>query len=199
MRICLYGSSSPDLDQIFYDKAYELGELMGRRGHVLIFGGGEQGLMGACVRGLESAGGEAIGVAPRFFDIPGILHKECKEFIFTDDMRERKQIMEEKAEAFIIVPGGVGTYEEFFETFTLKQLGRINKPIGILNTEGYYDLLEEMLQKTIDMGFMKKECADIYGVFSDPCELLDYIENVREEPSDIYKLKLGTQKPKERD
>ncbi len=191
MKICLYGSSSPELDQVFYDKAYELGVLMGQHGHELIFGGGEQGLMGACVRGLESAGGEAIGVAPRFFDLPGILHKECKEFIFTDTMSERKQIMEDLADAFLIVPGGVGTYEEFFETFTLKQLGRMTKPIGILNTEGYYDLLVEMLNKTIEMGFMKKECADIYGVFPEAEELLDYIENVKEEPSDIYKLKLG--------
>ncbi len=191
MKICLYGSSSRELDQVFYDKAYELGVLMGQHGHELIFGGGEQGLMGACVRGLESAGGEAIGVAPRFFDLPGILHKECKEFIFTDTMSERKQIMEDLADAFLIVPGGVGTYEEFFETFTLKQLGRMTKPIGILNTEGYYDLLVEMLNKTIEMGFMKKECADIYGVFPEAEELLDYIENVKEEPSDIYKLKLG--------
>ena len=191
MKICLYGSSSPELDQVFYDKAYELGVLMGQHGHELIFGGGEQGLMGACVRGLESAGGEAIGVAPRFFDLPGILHKECKEFIFTDTMSERKQIMEDLADAFLIVPGGVGTYEEFFEAFTLKQLGRMTKPIGILNTEGYYDLLVEMLNKTIEMGFMKKECADIYGVFPEAEELLDYIENVKEEPSDIYKLKLG--------
>ena len=191
MKICLYGSSSPELDQVFYDKAYELGVLMGQHGHELIFGGGEQGLMGACVRGLESAGGEAIGVAPRFFDLPGILHIECKEFIFTDTMSERKQIMEDLADAFLIVPGGVGTYEEFFETFTLKQLGRMTKPIGILNTEGYYDLLVEMLNKTIEMGFMKKECADIYGVFPEAEELLDYIENVKEEPSDIYKLKLG--------
>ncbi len=191
MNICLYGSSSPDLEQIYYDKVYELGQLMGSRKHCLVFGGGEQGLMGSCVRGLEASGGEAIGVAPRFFDLPGILHKECKEFIFTDNMRERKQIMEERAEAFIIVPGGVGTYEEFFETFTLKQLGRINKPIGILNINGYFDLLKDMLDQSIEKGFMKETCSHIYGIFEDPEELLDYIENVHEEPMDIYTLKLG--------
>ena len=196
MNICLYGSSSPDLDQVFYDRAFELGELMGRHGHTLIFGGGEQGLMGACVRGLESQGGEAIGVAPRFFDLPGILHQNCKEFIFTETMSERKQIMEDLADAFIIVPGGVGTYEEFFEAFTLKQLGRMNKPIGILNTEGYFDLLVELMNRTIEMRFMKSECAEIYGVYQDASELLDYIENVKEEPQDIYKLKLGRDKDK---
>ncbi|MBR6473224.1 MAG: TIGR00730 family Rossman fold protein [Firmicutes bacterium] len=191
MRICLYGSSSPDLEDVFYKKAYELGEAMASRGHKLIFGGGEQGLMGACVRGLESKGGEAVGVAPRFFDLPGILHKDCSEFIFTDDMRERKQIMEQMAEAFIIVPGGVGTYEEFFETFTLKQLGQINKPIGMLNISGYFDLLKELMEQTVEKGFMKKECSEIYGIFEDADELLDYVENVCEEPMDVYKLKLG--------
>ncbi len=187
----MYGASSPDLEQIYFDKAFELGKKMALRGHSLVFGGGDQGLMGACVRGLESEGGESVGVAPRFFDLPGILHKECKEFIFTDNMRERKQIMEERAEAFIIVPGGVGTYEEFFETFTLKQLGRINKPIGILNINGYFDLLKEMLDQSIEKGFMKETCSHIYGIFEDPEELLDYIENVHEEPMDIYRLKLG--------
>ena len=191
MNICLYGSSSPDLEKVYYDRAYELGEMMASRGHTLVFGGGEQGLMGACVRGLESKGGKAIGVAPRFFDLPGILHKTCHEFIFTDDMRERKQIMEERADAFIIVPGGVGTYEEFFETFTLKQLGQINKPIGILNVNGYFDLLKGLLDQSIEKGFMKKECSEIYGIFTEPAELLQYIENVHEGPMDIYKLKLG--------
>ncbi len=191
MNICLYGSSSPELEQIYYDKAYELGEAMARRGHTLIFGGGEQGLMGACVRGLESLGGKAIGVAPRFFDLPGILHKECHEFIFTDNMRDRKQIMEEKSDAFVIVPGGVGTFEEFFETFTLKQLGQINKPIAMLNVEGYFDMIKALMDRTIEKGFMKKICADLYGIFDDPEKLLDYIENVHEDPMDVYTLKLG--------
>ena len=88
MRICMYGASSPELEQIYFDKAFELGKKMALRGHSLVFGGGDQGLMGACVRGLESEGGESVGVAPRFFDLPGILHKESTEFIFTDDMRE---------------------------------------------------------------------------------------------------------------
>ena len=164
---------------------------MAERGHSLVFGGGEQGLMGACVRGLESAGGKAIGVAPRFFDLPGILHEGCEEFIFTDTMHERKQIMEGIADAFVIVPGGVGTYEEFFEAFTLKQLGQMNKPIGILNTENYFGLLKEMLGKTVEQGFMKEECLRLCGFFEDGTELLEYIENVHEEPMDVYRLKLG--------
>ena len=190
MRICMYGASSPELKQIFYDKAYELGTLMAVRGHSMVFGGGDQGLMGACVRGLEAEGGEAVGVAPRFFDLPGILHMECSEFIFTEDMRERKQIMQDMADAFVILPGGVGTYEEFFETFTLKQLGQMNKPMAILNVEGYFDLLKELMDQSIAKGFMKEACGVLYGIFTEAGELLDYLENVREEPMDIYKLKL---------
>ena len=191
MKICLFGSSSTELKQIYYDEAYRLGELMAERGHSLIFGGGENGLMGSCVRGLESKGGKAIGVAPRFFDIPGILHEGCSEFIFTDSMGERKQIMEDLADAFVIVPGGVGTYEEFLEVFTLKQLGQLNKPIGILNTEHYFDILKELMENTMAKGFMKRECESLCGYFDDPGSLLDYIENVHDEPMDIYRLKLG--------
>ena len=187
----MYGSSSPELEQLYYDKAHELGRLMALRGHSLVFGGGDQGLMGACVRGLESEGGKSIGVAPRFFDLPGILHMESSEFIFTDDMRERKRIMVELADAFMILPGGVGTYEEFFETFTLKQLGQLNKPIAVLNVEGYFDVLKAIMDQSMDKGFMKRECGSLYGIFEGPDELLDYIENVHEEPMDIYRLKLG--------
>lgn len=194
MKICLFGAASPDLEKIYYDKAYELGEKMAERGHVLVFGGGEQGLMGACVKGLESKGGKAIGVAPRFFDLPGILHKECSEFIFTDNMRDRKEIMENMADAFIACPGGVGTYEEFFEVFTLKQLGQMNKPIGILNTDHYYDPLMETLDKMIEKGFLKEECSELCGYFEDCTELLEYIENVKEKPMDVYTLKLGKKK-----
>ena len=187
----MYGSSSPDLEQIYYDKAFEFGRKMALKGHSLVFGGGDKGLMGACVRGLESEGGSSVGVAPRFFDLPGILHMGSSEFIFTDDMRERKKIMVEMADAFVILPGGVGTYEEFFETFTLKQLGQLNKPIAVLNVEGYFDILKAIMDQSIEKGFMKEVCRDLYGIFSDIDEMLEYIGNVREEPMDIYRLKLG--------
>ena len=104
---------------------------------------------------------------------------------------KRKKIMVELADAFVILPGGVGTFEEFFETFTLKQLGQLNKPIAVLNVEGYFDVLKAIMDQSMDKGFMKRECGNHYGIYSYPDELLDYIENVHEEPMDIYKLKLG--------
>ncbi|MEI3101738.1 MAG: LOG family protein [Oscillospiraceae bacterium] len=93
-----------------------------------------------------------MGIAPRFFDEPGILLKDYGQLIFTETMSERKTLMEDKAEAFIALPGGIGTYEEFFETLTLKQLGRHSKPMALLNTLGYFDPMVEMLEKTAESG-----------------------------------------------
>ncbi len=181
MKICVYGSSSPELDQVFYDEAFRLGREMAERGHSLIFGGGENGLMGACVRGLESAGGKSLGVAPRFFDRPGILHQECDEFIFTDDMSERKNIMEREADAFIAVPGGLGTFEELLQALTLKQLSQMDKPVAILNTDGYYDALSALIDQAIERRFAGVTVNEIFGIFVDTGELLDYLEAKYEE------------------
>ena len=189
MNICMYGASSTDLDKIYYDAAEHLGRRIAARGHGLVFGGGAQGLMGATARGLAAGGGRITGIAPRFFDKPGILYKECSEFIFTDTMRERKELMEKLSDAFIMAPGGIGTYEEFFEVLTLKQLGQLNKPIAVFNVNGYYELLLRLLEDTVSKGFMKASCLDIFGIFDDADEMLDYIEKERESPLDLSNLK----------
>jgi uncharacterized protein (TIGR00730 family) len=179
MNICIYGASSRKLAQEYYDAAEALGALMARQGHTLVFGGGKEGIMGAVARGAHAHGGKIIGIAPRFFDQPGILFADCTEFIYTDTMRERKALMEEHSEAFIVLPGGIGTYEEFFEMLTLKQLGRHNKPMVMLNTRGYYDPMAAMLQNTVDEGFMSADCLELYGVCNTPEEALDYILNAK--------------------
>ena len=189
MNICMYGASSTDLEQIYYDAAEALGRRIAARGHGLVFGGGAQGLMGAAARGVAACGGRTTGIAPRFFDKPGILYKQCSEFIFTDTMRERKELMENMSDAFVMVPGGIGTYEEFFEILTLKQLGQLNKPIAVFNVKGYYDLLTELLETTVSKGFMKASCLDIFGIFDDADEMLDYIERELESPLDLSHLK----------
>jgi uncharacterized protein (TIGR00730 family) len=181
VKICVYGSSSPELDEVFYEEAFKLGREMALRGHSLIFGGGERGLMGACVRGLESEGGKALGVAPRFFDRPGILHQECDRFIFTDDMSERKNIMEREADAFIAVPGGLGTFEELLQALTLNQLSQMDKPVAILNTDGYYDALTALIDQAIDRKFAGGSVREIFGVFGDTEGLLNYLEAKYEE------------------
>lgn len=99
-----------------------------------------------------------IGISPSFFDEGGILYKDCDEMIYTDTMHERKALLRSKADVFAITPGGVGTFDEFFEVLTLRQLGVLTKPIGILNLEGVYDPLLNLLEKTIEGGFMSEEC-----------------------------------------
>ena len=189
MNICMYGASSTDLDKIYYDAAEHLGRRIAARGHGLVFGGGAQGLMGATARGLAAGGGRITGIAPRFFDKPGILYKECSEFIFTDTMRERKELMENLSDAFIMAPGGIGTYEEFFEVLTLKQLGQLNKPIAVFNVNGYYELLLRLLEDTVSKGFMKASCLDIFGIFDDADEMLDYMEKELVSPPNLSHLK----------
>lgn len=172
MNICVYGASSNNIDKMYIAAGEKLGEAMAQNGHTLIFGGGQTGLMGAVSRGVMRFKGKSIGIAPTFFDIPGILCEECTEFIFTETMRERKDLMERKADAFIMTPGGIGTMEEFFEIYTLKQLKQHDKPIGILNTGGYYSDLIQMLRNTADKGFLAHECLDLFVVSEDPEILL---------------------------
>ena len=168
MNICVFGASSNDLAPAYYSEAQALGRAIAAGGHTLVFGGGAGGLMGACARGVREQGGELIGIAPRFFDEPGILCKDYGQLIFTDTMAGRKQLMEEKADAYIVLPGGIGTFEEFFEVLTLKQLGRHSKPMVMLNTLGYYDALVQALEKAADFGFMSRNCLRLFALCDSP-------------------------------
>ena len=181
MKICLFGSASNRIDPIYIEKTEKLAEEMARKGHVLVFGGGGNGLMGAAARGAKRGKGEIIGVIPKFFEEESIesAYTECTKLIFCDTMNERKQIMEDLAEAFIITPGGIGTYDEFFEVLTNKQLGRHEKPIAIYNIEGFYDELEKMIRHAIGRKFVKENCLKLYESFVDPQKMLDYIEKNR--------------------
>jgi uncharacterized protein (TIGR00730 family) len=189
MNLCVYGASSNDIDRSYLEAGFDLGAAMARRGHGLVFGGGNTGLMGTVARGMTEGGGTIIGIAPKFFDEPGVLYQQCSQLIFTETMRERKGLMEEMSDGFIMTPGGIGTYEEFFEILTLKQLGRHNKPIAVLNLDGYYDLLQQMLEQTIEQGFMKPACRELYGVFSDADALLDYLEQAKAAPVSAKDMK----------
>ena len=189
MNLCLYGASSDRIDAAYLQAVEELGAKLAARGHGMVFGGGAQGLMGAAARGVSSRSGYILGVAPSFFNVDGVLYPHCTEFIYTETMRQRKQIMEDRADGFIMVPGGIGTYEEFFEMLTLKQLGRHSKPIAVLNLDGYYDLLQQMLEQTIEQGFMKPACRELYGVFSDADALLDYLEQAKAAPVSAKDMK----------
>lgn len=181
MNICIYGASSAKLAPVYYEKTEILGKMLGARGHGLVFGGGREGLMGAAARGVASEHGYILGIAPTFFDKPGVFYENCSEFILTETMRERKQLLEEKSDATIVVPGGIGTYEEFFEILTLKSLKRLNRPIVLYNIEGYYDTVKELLLHTVDEAFMEEENLKLCEFMDDPGEILNYIENWRGE------------------
>ncbi len=175
MKICVYGASGNDLDQAYFDAAYSLGQLLAAGGHTLVFGGGAGGLMGACARGAAAGGGEIIGIAPRFFDEPGILFPHCTRFLYTETMAERKSAMAEESESFIALPGGIGTFEEFFETLTLKQLGRHQKPMALLNTLDYYAPLQAMLEQAVAGGFLGRRCFALYALCATPEEALEAV------------------------
>lgn len=189
MKICLYGASSNELNKIYLNEVYALGREMAARGHSLVYGGGAQGVMGAAARGARDGDGNVLGVAPDFFNVDGILYDGCTQFIYTKTMRERKQIMEEQADAFILAPGGIGSFEEFFEILTLKQLGRHNKPIAVLNTNGYYEPMQQMMRNTVLQGFARAACLEIYRLFDSGSELLDYLENYDPTEIDVRHLK----------
>jgi len=178
MRICIYGAASPNIDQSYIDDTEKLGKKMAERGHSLVFGGGANGLMGAAARGVRAGGGTVLGVVPEFFfeESAEVIDPLCNEIIKTDTMRRRKQIMEEKSDAFIVLPGGVGTFEEFFEILTLKQLCRHNKPIAVYNINGYYDEIRLALEKAIEKKFIRNTCKELYLISNDPEEIFRYLD-----------------------
>lgn len=189
MKICVYGAASNEIDRSFLSAGEMLGREMGKRNHPLVFGGGASGLMGAAARGIKEENGYIIGIAPSFFNVDGILYENCDEFHYTDTMRERKKMMEEESDAFIVTPGGIGTFEEFLEILTLKSLDRHNKPIAILNTNGYYDNLLKFLEDGVKLSFLKQGNLDLYFVSDNVCEILSYIENYSGNSSHIDKTR----------
>ena len=189
MNICLYGASSNAIAKSYINPTEELGAKIAERGHTLIYGGGAAGLMGAAARGVYSRGGKIIGIVPSFLNVDGILFDKCDEMIFTDTMRERKQLMEERADAFIMTPGGVGTFDEFFEILTLKQLGRHSKPIAAFNINGYFNSLIEQLKNAVHKQFMNPEAFELCMFTDNADKLINYIEQSVNKPeqSKVYK------------
>lgn len=172
MNVCVYGASSNEIDQKYLVATEALGEALALEGHCMVYGAGGAGLMGAAARGMTRRGGHIIGVVPTFLKVDGILYDGCNEMIYTDTMRERKQVMEERSDAFVVTPGGIGTYEEFFEIYTLKQLGRHRKPIILYNIDGFFDRLFEILKDMVDGGFMRDTCLSLLTMATTPDEVL---------------------------
>ncbi|MBQ2136917.1 MAG: TIGR00730 family Rossman fold protein [Selenomonas sp.] len=176
MNVTVYLGSSEGNRPVFRQAVTELGTWLGRSGHTLIYGGSRVGLMGALAEAVIAAGGKVIGVEPRYFVDGQIQYDAIDQLIVTDTMAQRKTLMEEMADAFIVLPGGVGTFEEFFETLTLKLLGRHDKPIALLNTRGYYDAMYAAIRSSVAGGFTARSCLDMIALCADPEEALSAVE-----------------------
>lgn len=193
MRICLYGAASPTIDPAYMEATETLCRELAGRGHSLVFGGGSHGLMGAAAKGFHEAGGYILGIIPRFFaenDIEAASDL-CNEILETDTMRQRKQLMEENADAILMVPGGIGTYEEFFEILTGKQLCRHNKPIAIYNILDYYEPLNRLMEAGIRQGFIRQSVTELYAISGDPQTLIRYLEGPQAAAKSLKELKDG--------
>ena len=163
MKICVFGASGRELDRDYYEAAEELGALIAEHGHTLVFGGSRNGLMGAAAHGAAVCGGKVIGVMPREYDLPDVTFQGCTELIYTDTVAERKRIMQEQSDGFIILPGGLGTLDE------------LCKPIALLNTLDYYCALELVIENCAKKGFMGLNCLDMFVLCDQPDEALNYV------------------------
>ena len=174
-NVCVYSASSTKIAPVYFAAAEELGRLLAMRSINLINGAGSIGLMAATSNAALSAGGTVTGVIPRFMVEQNWHHSGLTQLVETETMHERKQLMAEMSDGVIALPGGCGTMEELLEIITWKQLGLYLKPIVILNINGFYDPLLEMLQRAIDGHFMRPEHGTIWQVAISPQEAIDLL------------------------
>ena len=152
--ICVYCGSRPGTEPAFAEAAREVGLWIAQNKGQLVYGGGHNGLMGMMADACLQAGGRVVGVIPKALVEKEWAHSGCSELHVVENMHERKRLMAERADAFLAMPGGIGTFEEFFEVWTWRQLGYHDKPVGLLNLNGYYDSLLAFLSTAVRQGFM---------------------------------------------
>ncbi|MCI0697787.1 TIGR00730 family Rossman fold protein [candidate division KSB1 bacterium] len=174
--ICVYCSSSEALDPSYYQAAQELGMLMARHHCTLVYGGGRIGLMGALARSVHEHGGKIIGVIPKSLKEKELAYEACDELIVTKDLRDRKAIMEARADAFVALPGGFGTLEEVFEILTLKQLQFHLKPVILVNTNSFYDHLIRLCEHIYRERFAKTDSRLLYHVAASAANIFSHLE-----------------------
>ena len=162
--ICVYCGSKPGTDPLFAQAAVDVGQWIAAHGGQLVYGGGSGGLMGIVADATLAAGGRVVGIIPKALVEKEWAHHGCTELHVVENMHERKRMMAERADAFLALPGGIGTLEELFEVWTWRQLGYHDKPIGLLNTAGYYDGLLAFLQHAVASQFLGDWQMDLVHV-----------------------------------
>lgn len=153
--ITVYLAASTKVEKKYFELAHAMGAAIAGENWILVYGGNDIGPMGALAHGARSRGGQVVGITPHCFNDGGIADRQCHELIFVDDMRQRKSILESRGSAFIALPGGIGTLEEFFEILVGRLLKFHNKPILLVNIDGFWDPLIDMLRRYESVGFVR--------------------------------------------
>jgi uncharacterized protein (TIGR00730 family) len=174
--VCVFCGSSSGTQPEYAEAAVELGKALVRRGYGLVYGGGSVGLMGRVSKAVFESGGDVVGVIPTALEPKEISGESVGEVVVVKDMHERKALMATKSEAFVAMPGGFGTLEELFEVITWHQLGYHDKPVGLLNTGGYFDQLLSFIDHSVEQGFISPNARKILKSAATPAELLDAME-----------------------
>lgn len=175
MRICVYCASSSKIDQAYFDATERLSKILVKSDVEVVYGGGGHGLMGKLADTVLAEGGKIKGIMPQFMNEVEWAHKKVTDMEFTATMHERKSKFLENTDALIALPGGTGTLEELLEAISLKRLGQFTKPIIILNTNGYYDPLQMMLQRCVSENFLRPIHAEMWTFVQQPEEIMSAI------------------------
>ncbi len=176
-NICVYCSSSEYLEEKFYKVAYKFGEMIAKTGNNLVYGGSTCGCMGKVANGVLDNGGNVIGIIPKAIMEKGIANPEASEIIVSNDMNDRKMMMENKADAFVALPGSFGTMDEIFQVIVTKQLSYHKKAIVFLNVDGYYDPLFAMIENFYKYGFARDFNRELYHISNTIEDAAEYLEN----------------------
>lgn len=176
--LCVYCGSRHGARPDYADAARAVGHEIGQRGWQLVYGGGNVGLMGEVANAALAAGGRVVGVIPRVLKEREVGHQALDELHVVETMHQRKQMMAERAHAFLALPGGIGTFEELFEVWTWRQLGYHDQPIGLLNVAGYYDALSAFMARTVTEGFLSPQQMDMVSTSDQVSALMDRLHTL---------------------
>ena len=186
-RVCVFASSCNYLESSYYVVAEEFGDLLGKAGFDMVYGGSSLGLMWACANKVKENGCQIIGVMPEKLHNMGVNTDECVELFVTPCMRSRKAKMDEISDAVVALPGGFGTLEELSEMIVQKQLGYNNKPIVILNINGFYDKLIDFFEQIIELKFASDSARELFFVASTPFDAVEYLKNYESKNNAVTK------------
>lgn len=183
--VCVFCGSSPGSTEVYRDGARAFGDELARRGSDLVWGGASVGLMGVVADAVLEHGRRAIGVIPSFMVERELAHRGASELVVVDSMHARKAAMAARADAFALLPGGMGSFEEFFEILTWAQLGLHQKPIGVLNLSGYFDPLLSLLRHAVEQGFMRPKSLELVAFADGPAALLNRLQDAAASSSSL--------------